>query len=262
MNTAPMPEPLALAAASLAALAAGVINAVAGGGTLISFPTLVALGVPAVAANATNTVALCPGYLAGSWAQREQLKPQLAHARSLAVAGALGGLAGSVALVYTPEHAFRAAVPFLVLLACGMMLAQEPLRRRIVARRPAAAPENADAPPSPALVAAVFAGAVYGGFFGAGLGIMLLAMLGLFSDAPIVNLNALKQALSLVINTIAAVFLSVSGHVEWPYVFAMMVAAWVGGMLGGRLVQRIPARTLRMVVVTFGVLVAARFWWG
>jgi uncharacterized membrane protein YfcA len=229
----------------------------------VSFPTLVALGVPAVAANATNTVALCPGYLAGSWAQREQLKPQLAHARSLAAAGALGGLTGSIALVYTPESAFRAAVPFLVLLACAMMLAQEPLRRRIVARRPAVVPESpAAAHPSPALVAAVFAGAVYGGFFGAGLGIMLLAMLGLFSDAPLVHLNALKQALSLVINTIAAVFLSLSGHVEWPYVFAMMLAAWAGGHIGGRLVQRVPARVLRAVVITFGVLVALRFWWG
>jgi uncharacterized membrane protein YfcA len=270
-------------AAAAAAGAAGAINAVAGGGTLVSFPTLVALGVPAVSANVTNTVALLPGYLAGSWAQRKDLRPQLRPARPLAVAAFAGGLAGSVLLVTIPASAFRIAIPYLILLSCLLLALQDRIRdwlrpsgaveRKSPSVRGAGPGGGADpAGPepispstgtidcTPILVVTVLAVAVYGGFFGAGLGIMLLAVLGLFSSEPLGRVNALKQALSFVINLVAAVFFAFSGHVQWQIVPVMAVASVLGGSIGGRLVQVIDVVMLRRVVVLVGVVVAVAFW--
>ena len=274
-----------------AAGAAGAVNALAGGGTLISFPTLVGLGVPAVAANVTNTVALVPGYLAGSWGQRDDLRPQLRRAWVLAVVAAAGGLGGSVLLVTIPARAFRVAVPYLILLSCALLIGQDRLRDRlwpagptavthdrsgsaepdrrggaravtsvedVASAAPSASPVSA--PPSPVLVMVVFVAAVYGGFFGAGLGIMLLAVLGLFSADSIIGVNALKQALSFVINLVAATFFAFSGHVRWELVPVMAAAAVLGGTLGSRLVHRINAGHLRRIVVVAGVAVAIGFW--
>jgi uncharacterized protein len=259
-------------AAAGAAGAAGAVNALAGGGSLISFPTLVALGVPPVTANVTNTVALLPGYLSGTWAQRDDLRPQVRRARVLALVAGAGGLAGSVLLVLIPAEDFRVAIPYLILLSCALLLFQDRIRAVI---RPATAGTGAPAsasttgspPPADAseqwslpLLLTVFIAAVYGGFFGAGLGIMLLALLGLFSAAPLVRLNALKQALSFVINLVAAVFFVFSGHVRWDLAPLMAVAALIGGFLGGRLVRVIDPVLLRQLVVAAGVAVAIAFW--
>ena len=238
-------------AAGGAALLAGTVNSLAGGGTLISFPALVGLGVPAVNANVTNTVSLVPGYLSGSWAQRDDLRPQLAKGRVLAVAAAFGGLAGSILLVLLPGKSFRVAVPYLILLSCGLLGFGDRLKPKS-AQRPEGHPV--------ALVGAVFLGAVYGGFFGAGLGIMLLALLGIFSTEPLTKLNALKQALSFVTNIVAAVFFAFSGHTVWALVPVMAVCSLIGGMAGGRLVTVIDAGLLRRLVVTAGVAVAIYFW--
>ncbi len=256
-----------LAAAGAAAVA-GAINALAGGGTLVSFPTLVAIGVPAVPANVTNTVSLVPGYLGGTWAQRDDLKPQAERGRPLLVAAALGGIGGSVLLVSIPSHAFRVAVPYLILASCGLLLFQDRIRDRL---RPPGFDLAASADPDDpavdeaahwriALLVSVFASAVYGGFFGAGLGIMLLAVLGLFSAEPLVKVNALKQALSFVVNLAAAVFFVFSGKVVWELVPVMAAASIVGGVTGGRLVQVIDAALLRGLVVAIGVAVAIAFW--
>lgn len=264
-------------AAAGAAGAAGVINALAGGGTLVSFPTLVGIGVSPVDANVTNTVALVPGYLGGSWAQREDLLPRLEHARVLAVVSAAGGLAGSVLLVTIPGHAFRTAVPYLILLSCALLLAQNRVRVLINRGVDAGAGAGAFAPgvPAPtrreggpglraALLISVFAGAVYGGFFGAGLGILLLAVLGVFgSDSDSLTAsNALKQALSFMINVVAAVFLAFSGHVQWELVPVMAAASVVGGVIGGRFVSVVNAEWLRRLVVATGIAVAVAFWVG
>src|SRR4051794_25029433 len=214
---APMSAPDLIAAAG-AAIAAGVINAVAGGGTLVSFPVLVAVGVPAVRANATNTVALCPGYLAGAYAQRDDLEDQVKQTRVLAIVGGIGGLLGSILLVITPEDTFRAAVPWLILLSCGLLAGQNRMRAWLNRHRDPLGEQHTSRTP---LTIGVFFGAIYGGFFGAGLGIMLLAILGLFSSESLVRLNATKQALSFIINTVAAVFLSFSGKVEWQFVAVM-----------------------------------------
>ena len=286
-------------AASGAALAAGAVNALAGGGTLISFPTLIGIGVPAVPANVTNTVALLPGYLGGTWAQREDLRPQMRGARGLAVVGAAGGLAGSILLVTIPPHAFRAVVPYLIVASCLLLLGQERARRlvglspyeaspadgAVVAGEPAGAAADppgvgADTsagavapvgsaptrhgvgPVHPTLAIWVFAAAVYGGFFGAGLGIVLLAILGLFHAGSLARVNALKQALSFVVNVVAAVFFSFSGHVRWELVPLMAVASVVGGFAGGRMAGRINGELLRKVVVVAGLAAAAALWAG
>ena len=255
-------------AAAGAAGVAGTINALAGGGTLVSFPTLVGLGIPAVTANVTNTVALLPGYLAGTWAQRDDLRPQLGRARALAAVAVAGGLGGSVLLVSIPGHAFRVAVPYLIVASCALLLAQDRLRELV---RPAgdgkplvaAAPAGETPDPrqrQPVLLVTVFAAAVYGGFFGAGLGIMLLAVLGLFTVDSLVQVNALKQVLQFVVNLVAAAFFVFSGHVRWQLVPVMAAASVIGGTAGGRLVQVIDAVLLRRVVVVAGVAVAVVFW--
>lgn len=240
-------------AAGAAALGAGAVNALAGGGTLISFPALVGIGVPAVSANVTNTVSLVPGYLSGAWAQRADLGPQLAEGRVLAGAAGAGGLAGSVLLVLLPGNSFRLAVPYLILLACALLLSGDRLRAAIAGRS-----DEATARPH-LLVLAVFAGAVYGGFFGAGLSIMLLAVLGLFSQEPLTKLNAMKQVLSFVCNLVAAIFFAFSGHTVWVLVPVMAVGSLIGGVIGGRLVRFVEPAQLRAVVVTAGVAVAVWF---
>jgi uncharacterized membrane protein YfcA len=237
---------------------------VAGGGTLISFPTLLGIGVPAVSANVTNTVALVPGYVSGSWAQRDDLRPQLARAKPLAAVATAGGLAGSVLLVSIPAAAFRAAVPYLIVVACALLLFQERLRPLLL-RTPAA--------PSPvsiatsrvthrglSLLALVFVASMYGGFFGAGLGIVFLAVLGLFTTDSLVKVNALKQALSFVVNVVAAVFFAFSDHVLWILVPVMAVASVAGGVLGGRLTSVVNSDVLRRLVVVAGLGAAIGLW--
>lgn len=253
-----------------ATVVAGAVNALAGGGTLISFPTLVAVGVPSLPANVTNTVALCPGYLSGTVAQREDLAGQRTRAAWLAVVAGAGGLIGSALLEVTPEATFRAVVPYLLVLSCVLLLAQDRVRTWVRARSerragvPAGVPvgepgASAERPPL-ALQATVLLGAVYGGFFGAGLGIMVLALLGLFLDDTLVRVNAVKQLLQFVINVFAAILFAVSGHVRWELVPVMGVAGLVGGTLGGRLVRVVNPTWLRRFVVVFGLAVAIDFW--
>ena len=240
--------------AGLASVAAGAVNALAGGGTLITFPVLTAMGIPAVAANITNTIALCPGYLAATVAQSKDLRGQKHRLWILAPGGILGGIAGGILLVSTGEHAFRAMVPFLILLASGLLAIQDPLRKWILHRRPD--PVSAAVSEKWAILPAGLA-AVYGGYFGAGLSVILLATLGMMIDDSLTRLNALKQALAFLINIAAAVFLVFSRQVLWPGALVMAAGALVGGALGGRLAGRVQPATLRWTVVVIGVLVAA-----
>jgi uncharacterized membrane protein YfcA len=239
--------------AAAAAVAAGVVNAVAGGGTLITFPALVALGVPSVRSNITNTVALCPGYFGGTLAQRADLAGQKHRLRSLAVVAAAGGLVGSILLVLSPEDLFEGIIPFLLLVACALLGFQDRIRRMLPTRPDV---EGVDTTPRPLLFGGVFVATVYGGYFGAGLGIMLIAVLGLFSSIPFVQLNAVKQPLAAAINLSAAAFLVFSGKVEWSLAAVMAPAALLGGALGGRLSTFLPARRFRIVVVTIGVVIS------
>lgn len=239
-----------------AGLLAGGVNALAGGGTLVSFPALQFIGLSSINANVTNIVALTPGYAAGSAAQRGDLEGQGSRLRALGVVSGVGGLLGSVLLVVVAAKTFQVVVPFLILLGCLALAVQRPLRRRLEARQ-------ADRPrKGHALLErlVVFGCSLYGGFFGAGLGIMLLAILGLFTDAPIARVNALKSLLSFFINLVAAVFFAFSGHVQWLLVPVMAAASLVGGNVGGRLARIVNGTVLRYFVVVVGAAVAISFW--
>jgi len=235
----------------LAAAGAGAVNAIAGGGTLISFPTLTALGVPAVTANITNTVALTPGYLGATLAQARDLRGQERRAWLLVPVGALGGLAGGFLLLLTTERLFRSLVPYLILLASGLLAAQSRVRAWVVARQ-----RDGSSSRHPAWVAApIFAAAVYGGYFGAGLSVIILAVLGVTLDDDLTRLNALKQAIAFAVNTAAAIFFVFSGRVLWPAALVMAVGAIIGGVIGGRVAGRISPTLLRRLVVVVGISV-------
>lgn len=238
---------------TLAAVAAGAINALAGGGTLITFPALTAIGVPTIDANITNTVAISPGYLGATLAQRAEILDQRRRLWILLPAAALGGLAGGLLLLNTSEKLFRDLVPYLVLLASLLLAVQEPLRKRLLARSEAGGKGKSD---ERWAAVPVFLAAIYGGYFGAGLSVIVLAVLGLSLDDSLTRLNALKQAVSFVTNTVAASLFLFSGHVVWSAAVMMAAGAMVGGVLGGRLAGRIRPVTLRWVVVTIGIVIS------
>jgi uncharacterized membrane protein YfcA len=236
-----------------AALAAGAVNAIAGGGSLLTFPALVAAGLPAVTASVTNTVALCPGYLGATWAQRRQLSDQRARLVELVPAGAIGGIAGALLLLHTGETLFRMVVPFLILFAAVLLAAQDKLRAFLLARTRGHSPAWAIVP--------VALASVYGGYFGAGLGVIILAALAVVLDDTLTRINALKQAISLACNVTAAVWFLFSGRIDWTITAIMAGASLAGGVAGGALASRIPAKALKYTVIVFAVAIASYYLW-
>jgi uncharacterized membrane protein YfcA len=248
-----MLHPLDFVLVGLAALAAGAINALAGGGTLITFPMLIAVGLPAVAANITNTVALCPGYIGGTLAQANDLRGQTKRLWITLPAGVIGGLIGGILLLQTGERLFRDLVPWLILLASGLLAVQEPVRgwltRRLGQHQSGAGMERWSWLP-------VGVAAIYGGYFGAGLSVIVLAALGVTLEDTLTRLNALKQLIGFSANIAAAIFFLFSGQVVWAAALVMAVGALLGGTLGGRLAGRVKPTTLRWLVVSIGVIVS------
>lgn len=232
-------------------MAAGAINAIAGGGTLISFPALTAAGIPAVAASVTNTVALSPGYLSATFAQWNDLKAQRHRLLILAPVAVAGGIVGGLLLLNTGERVFRQIIPFLILIASLLLALQGRLRKWIVARQARHA-HRSDA----WVIVPIFLASVYGGYFGAGLSVIVLAVLGLVIDDTLTRLNALKQAVAFCVNVAAALFFLFSGQVVWLAAAVMAVGAIAGGALGGRLAGRIKPEALRAVVVVIGLAVS------
>ncbi len=241
-----------LAIAGLAAFAAGIINALAGGGTLISFPTLVALGIPEVAANITNTVALCPGYLGGTIAQKEDLKGQKRRLWLLLPVGIIGGITGAILLVFISSQVFRILAPFLILFASFLLAVQEPVKEWINKHSREGEVDNGLINKAALPVGLT---AVYGGYFGAGQSVIILSILGLFLNDTLTRLNALKQCITLCSNVAAAVFFLFSGMVIWPVALVMAVGALAGGAAGGRFAGRINPVILRWTVVIIGFAV-------
>lgn len=239
---------------ALAAVGAGMVNALAGGGTLITFPALLAVGLPAVAANVTNTVALTPGYLGATLAQARDLTGQRARLWLLLPAAVVGGLAGGFLLLHTSERTFRGLVPYLILLASGLLAAQKPLKGWLQ-RRLSAAGAGPRRRHEVAALLPIGVAAVYGGYFGAGLSVIILAVLALALDDTLTRLNALKQALAFATNTAAAVLFVFSGQTLWTVAGVMAVGAVAGGVLGGRLASRVQPETLRWAVVAIGTAV-------
>jgi uncharacterized membrane protein YfcA len=238
--------------AGLAAMAAGAVNALAGGGTLITFPMLVALGVPAVSANVTNTVALCPGYLGGTLAQKKDLRGQSKRLWFVLPAAVLGGVLGGFLLLQTGEKLFKELVPYLILLASGLLAIQDPVRAWLMRRMgqgQGSGLEKLSWLP-------VGLASIYGGYFGAGLSVIVLSALGLTVDDTMTRLNALKQAIAFAVNVAAAIFFIFSGQVVWSLAVVMAVGALIGGTLGGKLAGKIKPSTLRWTVVTIGVIIS------
>jgi uncharacterized membrane protein YfcA len=238
--------------AALAALAAGAVNALAGGGTLITFPMLTFLGVPAVAANVTNTVALCPGYFGGTLAQWSDLKTQTKRLWLVVPASILGGVLGGYLLLLSGEKLFRNLVPYLILLACVLLAIQDPIRAWLIKRMG----EHHGAGLAKWTWLPVGLASVYGGYFGAGLSVIVLSALGITLEDSLTRLNALKQAVAFSVNVAAAIFFLFSGQVVWTAALVMAVGALIGGTLGGRLAGRITPSTLRWTVITIGIIIS------
>jgi uncharacterized protein len=246
-----------LSIAALSAIGAGAINALAGGGTLLSFPVLVALGMPPIQANITNSVALCPGYFGATIAQLANLKGQRSRLFLLVPLAVLGGVAGGAILVRTGERTFTALVPWMILAASVLLAVQEPVKK-FVSKRLANPAHKHHATALSALPIA--AAAIYGGFFSAGMSVLLLAVLGLTLDDTLTRLNALKQALAFSINFAAAVFFLFSNHVHWSAATVMATGALIGGAIGGRLAGKLPPAVLRRTVVIAGTGIAIAYW--
>jgi uncharacterized membrane protein YfcA len=233
-----------------AAFGAGALNAIAGGGSFLTFPALVFTGLPPIMANATSAVAVSPGYLGSTLGFRQELSalPRERRVREGLVCAA-GGICGALLLLVTPAKVFSAAVPWLLLFATGLFA----LGPRLVAARSAGEVH----PTAQAL--GLFAVAVYGGYFNGGLGILLMALYTLTGERRVNTANALKNLNSLVLSLLSVAAFAWAGVVAWPQALGMMVAATVGGFAGAQLALRLPAATVRAAVVVTGLVMAAVF---
>ena len=242
-----------IAALLASSLGAGAMNSMAGGGTILTFPTLLFLGMPAIAANATSTVALLPGAGASMWAYRREVALHRRWLSRLLAPSLLGGALGSVLLLHTPEKAFERLVPFLILFATLLFWVQGALSKI----RPA---ESAPAAPNPArrivfVTIFQFGVAVYGGYFGAGIGILMLAALGFLGLTDIHAMNGLKNFFGMCINVVAAAYFIARGAVAWPEALLMTAGAVVGGYGGARFARGIGREKARVAVVLIGLFI-------
>lgn len=239
----------------LAGIWAGFINTVVGSGTLITFPVLLALGVPPVVANVSNTVGLAPGSFAGAWAMRPELTGQRTRIVRLGASALVGGVIGAVLLLRLPASAFAAIVPVLIGLGCVLVLLQPVLSRRVAARRERAGRSAAGPPGGPAwLGAGVLATGVYGGYFGAAQGVLLLGILGIGLDEPLPRVNALKNVLAMLVNGVAGIVFILVSHVDWPVAAVIAVGSVLGAQIGARVGRRLPPTVYRVVIVAVGVV--------
>jgi hypothetical protein len=236
------------------ALAAGVINAVAGGGTLLTFPTLLFFGTPSVVANATSTLALVIGTAGGTFGYRHHLKAIAHWLRWFLPVSLLGGLIGSWLLTHTTNQTFSKLVPFLILFATLLFLLQGVFRKFAGGQTEPAADGHRH------LAGAVFfqfGVAIYGGYFGAGIGILMLATLGFIGLHDIHEMNALKTILGSLINLVAAIWFAMAGLIDWPRMGVMCVGALAGYFLGSHFSQRIPQKRVRQIIMLIGLALAA-----
>ena len=238
----------------LAGIAAGVINAVAGAGTLITFPTLLALGIPPVTANVSNTVGLVPGTIAGAYGYRRELKGQWRSIAWMALFSAIGGVVGGILLLILPAEAFSAVVPYLLLVA-ALLSAIQPRVARFV-RRKSAETVHDTRPLSFGLVLGILATGVYGGYFGAAQGVVLLALLGILWSTDMHRANGAKNVLAGVANVVSAGIFISSGMVDWMVALLIGVGSATGGWLGARIGRRLPAVVLRTILVVVALTAA------
>lgn len=241
----------------VAAFAAGAVNAVAGGGTLISFPALVGLGLPPVVANATNTVALVPGSLASAWAYRRELGANRQLVWRFLLPSILGGIAGALLVLSAPARVFELVVPWLVLGATLLILAKDRLRRALTEAQASAHRRRRLAS------LAIFLMAIYGGYFGAGIGIITLAVLSLVATMGIHEMNAIKTLIASTVNGTAAVLFLLRGTPHLATTGIMIVGVMSGGYVGAKLARKTPTKVVERLVVAIGfamtILLALRW---
>ena len=261
----------------VAGVAAGTINAIVGSGTLITFPLLVALGVPPLTANVSNTVGLVPASVTGAWGYRRELRGHWGTVARMAAVSAVGGIAGGLLLLVLPEEAFSAVVPWLLVLAAAMAAVQPRVAayvRRRAAERAAgqttavdgpgaavAAPSTSAAagvtrPLTVGLVVGVLLTGVYGGYFGAAQGVILLVLLGIAWTTDLQQANGAKNVLAGVANLVSATVFAISGEVDWRLAALIAVGSAAGGVLGARVGRRIPAPVLRAIIVVVALTAA------
>lgn len=234
----------------LAGAVAGGINALAGGGSLITFPSLIVTGLPSVGANVTNSVSVFPGYVSSVLGSRADLTGQWRRIRAVLPACAAGSAAGCALLLRTPARAFELVVPFLVLGAAATLFFQERLRG-LVGHPRAFGPRRRRI----ALQVVVFVGAVYGGYFGAAVGVLYVAALALVLDETLNRINAVKNVLSVTVGTVTVLAYALFGPVQWSAVLILAPATVVGGYTGAILARRLPGRLLKALVVAFGTTI-------
>ena len=261
--------PLEVAALVASSVGGGMMNAMAGGGTILVFPTLIFLGQPSIVANATSTVGLLPGAAASMFGYRREVVTHGDWLKTLLAPSLLGGALGSVLLLRTPERAFARLAPLLVLFATVLFILQGLLARRRERLQAAEGLTENAAPPArgvswkrwAAALALQFAVAVYGGYFGAAVGILMLAILGFLGLSDILAMNGLKNFFGMCINGIAAGSFILRGIVDWPSALIILGGAIAGGYGGARLARSIGREKARAAVVVIGVFITALLFW-
>lgn len=238
-----------------AGIAAGIVNVVAGAGTLITFPTLLALGIPPVTANVSNTVGLVPASISGAYGYRRELRGQWRSVLWMASLSGAGGLAGGAALLFLPAENFSIIVPFLLIIAAVLATIQ-PRVAAFVRRRSSAEAANATRPLTFGLILGVFLTGIYGGYFGAAQGVVLLALLGIMWSTEMNRANGAKNVLAGVANVISAVLFIAMGIVDWPVAILVGAGSAVGGWIGSRVGRRLPASVLRAILVLVALVAA------
>jgi uncharacterized membrane protein YfcA len=254
----------------VAGAAAGLINTVVGSGTLITFPTLLALGVPPLTANISNTLGLAPGSLSGALSMRPELNGQRARVLRLGTASLIGGIAGAVLLLWLPSEAFNAIVPVLIGIGCLLVIIQPALSRRIAARRARLNAEEVSPHSMIWLWLAVLLAGVYGGYFGAAQGVLLLGIMGIGLVETLARINAVKNVLAMIVNGVAGVlFVLISflpsaqeeARVNWGAAAAIAIGSVLGAQIGGRVGRRLPATLYRVIIVVVGVAAIVSLVW-
>ena len=241
---------LQVSALLLAGLVGGGLNAVAGGGSLITYPTLMAVGVPALQANATNGIAVAPAYAAASFGSRENLRGQGHRALGLIPTALVASICGALLLLNTPHSVFEAVVPYLVLAATVLMAIGPWVNRKVTAINGGRAPHPV------VLHVGVFAGCLYGSYFNAALGLILLAVIAMGVSEKLARIGALKNFCTMLVGVVTTVMYGIWADVDWWAIAALVPATFIGGYIGARVFQKIPERPLRIAIVVYGLVLS------
>jgi hypothetical protein len=250
-------DPLEAIVIIAAGMAAGAVNTIVGSGSLITFPTLLLLGYPPIVANVSNTVGLVPGSISGSIGYRRELAGQRSRALPLMIAAGLGGLTGAALLLVLPAAAFERIVPILILVACGLVAVQPRLSAWVAARRLRLGHDPRRGG-GPVLTISIYLTGIYGGYFGAAQGVILIALLAILIDDDLQRLNGLKNVITAVVNSVAAIIFILVAPVAWGPAILLAIGSTIGGQLGAVVGRRLSPLALRVAIIAIGTLVSVR----